>query len=102
MRMLAGSLVCIVLLAGAIVSHAMGPEENIMEEEMDLTLEDLFDIDVSIAVKTKERISDTPDQISVITHDELERFGSTTSGNVLKQVMLKIFWTRKYGSQRGE
>ncbi len=52
----------------------------------ELSLADLFDIKVNIASKTEESISDAPGVISVITRDELQRFGGTTLADILKRV----------------
>ncbi len=61
------------------------------EQEMslggtDMSLEDLVNIKVKIASKSEESISDAPGVISVITQDQLKRFGGTTLGDVLKRV----------------
>jgi outer membrane receptor for ferrienterochelin and colicins len=51
-----------------------------------LSLTDLFNIKVTVASKTAEKISDAPGVISVVTQDELKRFGGTTLADVLKRV----------------
>lgn len=61
------------------------------EQEMslggtDMSLEDLVNIKVKVASKSEESISDAPGVISVITQDQLKRFGGTTLGDVLKRV----------------
>ncbi|MBN1604917.1 MAG: TonB-dependent receptor [Chitinispirillaceae bacterium] len=52
----------------------------------DMSLEDLVNVKISIASKTEENISDAPGVVSVITQDQLKRFGGTTLGDVLKRV----------------
>jgi outer membrane receptor protein involved in Fe transport len=52
----------------------------------DMSLEDLVNVKITIASKSEEKISDAPGVISVITQDQLKRFGGTTLGDVLKRV----------------
>jgi outer membrane receptor for ferrienterochelin and colicins len=47
---------------------------------------DLLDITVSVASKAEEKIAEAPGVISVVTQDELKRFGGTTLAEVLKRV----------------
>ena len=60
--------------------------EEAAGESEDLSLTDLLNVKVTIASKTAESISDAPGVISVITPDELKRFGGTTLADVLKRV----------------
>lgn len=53
---------------------------------MDLSLADLFDIEVTTASKTEEKLSEAPGVISLITRDEMERFGART----LKDVLMRM------------
>lgn len=52
----------------------------------DMSLENLVNIKITVASKSAENISDAPGVISVITQDQLKRFGGTTLGDVLKRV----------------
>ncbi len=52
----------------------------------DMSLEDLVNVKVTIASKSEEKISDAPGVVSVITQDQLKRFGGTTLSDVLKRV----------------
>lgn len=52
----------------------------------DMSLEDLMNIKVTTTSKTEEKISEAPGVISVITHDEMERFGARTLKDVLMRV----------------
>lgn len=52
----------------------------------DMSLEDLVNVKITVASKTAENISDAPGVISVITQDQLKRFGSSTLGDILKRV----------------
>jgi outer membrane receptor protein involved in Fe transport len=51
-----------------------------------LSLEDLLDIDVTTASKFAEKQSDAPGIISVLSSDDLKRFGGTTLSDVLDRV----------------
>ncbi len=52
----------------------------------ELILEDLFNITVSTTSKTEEKLSDAPGVISVITPEEMKRFGART----LKDVLMRL------------
>ena len=56
------------------------------EEEMDLELEALFNVKVSVASKKEESISDAPGVIYVVSQDELSRSGAITLREVLMRV----------------
>ncbi len=66
------------------ISTAIG--QDITLEGTDMSLEDLVNIKIKVASKSEESISDAPGVISVITQDQLKRFGGTTLGDVLKRV----------------
>lgn len=71
------------------VSFAFGPLYAAKEaagDDLDLSLADLLDFKITVASKTEEKISDAPGVVSVITQDELKRFGGTTLADVLKRV----------------
>jgi outer membrane receptor for ferrienterochelin and colicins len=53
---------------------------------MDMNLEDLLNMQVTTTSKQAEKISDAPGVISVVTRDEMERFGART----LKEVLLRV------------
>ena len=56
------------------------------ENVMDMSLEDILNMQVTTASKSLERQSDAPGIISVLTRDELERFGGTTLKDILERV----------------
>jgi outer membrane receptor for ferrienterochelin and colicins len=64
-----------------------------------LDLLDLLNIRVTVASKAAEKISDAPGVISVVTHDELKRFGGTTLADVLKR-MPSLVGSTSYLSDR--
>lgn len=53
---------------------------------MEMNLDDLLNMQVTTTSKKAEKISDAPGVISVVTRDEMERFGART----LKDVLLRI------------
>lgn len=56
------------------------------EDLMDMSLDDLLNMEVTTASKSAEKLSDAPGVISVVTKDELERFGGTTLRDILERV----------------
>lgn len=56
------------------------------QDLLELDLEDLLNIEVSTASKSAEKQSDAPGVLSVLTHDDLVRFGGTTLRDVLERV----------------
>lgn len=61
-------------------------QEEMVSTGTDMSLEDLVNVKITIASKSEESISDAPGVISVITQDQLKRFGGTTLSDVLKRV----------------
>jgi outer membrane receptor for ferrienterochelin and colicin len=61
-------------------------QEEMVSNGTDMSLEDLVNVKISIASKSEESISDAPGVISVITQDQLKRFGGNTLSDVLKRV----------------
>ncbi|MBN2425059.1 MAG: TonB-dependent receptor plug domain-containing protein [Calditrichaceae bacterium] len=56
------------------------------EDLVAMSLEDLLNMEVVVATKSAEKLSDAPGIISVLSRDELERFGGTTLKDVLERV----------------
>lgn len=52
----------------------------------DLSLEELMNVEITVASKNAEKISDAAGVISVITREELDRFGGLTLKDVLQRV----------------
>lgn len=78
------TLICVVLL-NVSVSYSQKP----LSDSVDifrLSLEDLLNMTISIASKSDEKLSDAPGAVSVVTSDELKRFG----GNTLYDVLLRV------------
>jgi outer membrane receptor for ferrienterochelin and colicins len=55
-------------------------------ELLEVSIEDLLNMDVTIASRSSEKLSDAPGVVSVVTKDELERFGGTTLKDILERV----------------
>jgi outer membrane receptor for ferrienterochelin and colicin len=56
------------------------------DDLMDLSLDDLMNVTVTTTSKAEEKISDAPGVISVMSRDELKRFGART----LKDVLMRM------------
>ncbi|MBN2762215.1 MAG: TonB-dependent receptor [Bacteroidales bacterium] len=56
------------------------------EDIVEISLEDLLNIEVTTVSKSSEKISDAPGVISVLTQDDIRRFG----GNTLKDLLERI------------
>ncbi len=52
----------------------------------ELSLEELLNVEITVASKSKERLMDAPGIVSVISRDELKRFGGTTLSDILERV----------------
>jgi len=71
------------LLSGGFFQSIYAQEEQKLSE---LSLEDLLNMDVSTASKSDEKQSDAPGILSVLSKDELDRFGGTTLRDILERV----------------
>ncbi len=81
-------IACIALISGG-MQGSLFSQENISGDTADgyeLSLQSLFNMEVTTASKSPEKQSDAPGIISVITKDELNRFGGTTFKDVLERV----------------
>lgn len=65
----------------------------------DMSLEELLDTEVSTASKTEEKISDAPGVITVVTKDELRRFGGRTLKDILMRVPSLIASTTSFADR---
>ena len=68
------------ILVGGIGVDALAQEERTEEELL------FMEISVVTASKTEEKLSDAPGVITVVTKDELERFGGTKLKDILERV----------------
>ena len=76
--------------AAAIVAFGLGclawpalAEEPAEPDMDDLDLVKLLNVEVSTATKTAESLDDAPAVITVVTHDDIERWGYRTVAEVL-------------------
>ncbi len=56
------------------------------DDLMEMSLEDLMNVTVTTTSKTEEKLSDAPGVISVVTRDEMERFGARSLRDVLMRM----------------
>nr|WP_302180050.1 TonB-dependent receptor [Chryseosolibacter indicus] len=72
-----------------------------------MSLEELLNLEITVASKSSEKISDAAGVISVITRDELERFGGITLRDALERVpsltAIRSYFSEGYGlASRGD
>lgn len=73
----------------ALAAHVLVSASNaasLSTDLMDLSLEELLNTSITTASKSAERQSGAPGVVSVVTRDDLERFGGTTLKDVLERV----------------
>lgn len=75
-----------ILISSILSIPAVNAQDEMALEGTDMSLEDLVNVKIKVASKSEESISDAPGVVSVITQDQLKRFGGTTLGDVLKRV----------------
>ena len=56
------------------------------EDMLDMSLDDILNMEVTTASKSAEKLSDAPGVISVLSQDDLKRFGGTTLRDMLERV----------------
>ena len=61
-------------------------DDSNVQDLLEMNLEDLLNMDVSTASKSAEKQSDAPGILSVLSKDEIERFGGTTLRDILERV----------------
>ena len=70
----------------ALVSFGMPIAAQEAGDLMEMELDDLLNMEVTTASKSAEKLSDAPGVVSVITKEELDRFGGTTLSDILERV----------------
>lgn len=68
------------------VNYAQEKEELKTQDLLSLDLEDLLNISVTTVSKSEEKQADAPGILSVLTKDELQRFGGTSLRDILERV----------------
>ena len=91
MRVIFNNRICISLLCLLFVfSNGINAGNDIIEDDFQDNLkkieESVADVLTSVASKKQENIASAPGVISIVTQDELRRFGGTTLGDILKRV----------------
>ncbi|MBN2028913.1 TonB-dependent receptor [bacterium] len=72
-----------VFLAYCLLVPAMAQET---EDLMEMSLEDLLNMEVTTVSKFAEKLFNAPGVITVVTKDELDRFGGTTLKDILERI----------------
>jgi outer membrane receptor protein involved in Fe transport len=71
----------------AICQQAASPQGPANPSDVtSMDLEKLMDIEVTTASRFSDKLSEAPSIMSVVTHDELQRFGGLTLGEILDRV----------------
>ncbi len=82
------SLVIVVLCWGLAVSvHAAVPDANVPAALFEMPLEDLMDVEVRTvygATKHEQKVTEAPASVTVVTQDEIKRFGYRTLADILE------------------
>lgn len=81
-KILVPALVCILSLS----SHLSAEEQLSTEDLMNLPIEDLLNMQISVATKTATSLQDAPSTVSVITGEEIRNMGARTIADVLRTV----------------
>lgn len=83
-------LLCILFLSLGLITSLDAQEKDddelSIQELADMDLEALLNMDVTTASKSAEKQSDAPGVLSVLSKDEIERFGGTTLADILNRV----------------
>lgn len=83
-------LCCLALLGQAQPKEGNAGDVNLTgmstDEMYELSLEQLLNMSVSVASKSDQKISDAPGAVSVLSKDDLNRFGGTTLKDILVRV----------------
>ena len=82
------SFIILLLLSGI-----YGTEQNGQNDGIDISLQELLNAQVTTASKSAEKLSDAPGVITVVSKDELNRFGGNTLRDVLERVPSLSFAT---------
>jgi outer membrane receptor for ferrienterochelin and colicins len=74
-------------LAVSMLAGPAGAQENLDPNSIrSMSIKELLNVRVSVASRVLEQVTDAPGVITVVTRDELERFGGTTLKDVLERV----------------
>ena len=79
------AVLCLALLCAGVVPGAHG-ETRSPDDLLDLPFEDLLDVKISSAGKRDEAIRDIPASVTILTREDIERYGWTTFEDLLRNV----------------
>jgi outer membrane receptor for ferrienterochelin and colicin len=80
------AVIIVSLLVPAHNIYASTSQELSIEELLELDVIDLAKVKISIASKREEKISEAPSIISIITEEDIERFGAKNLKDILQRV----------------
>jgi outer membrane receptor for ferrienterochelin and colicins len=101
------SLLVLYLLVQVYYSGYAQQEQISTDSLYSLSLEELMNIDITVASKKSEKLSDAPGVISVLTREDIDRFGGISLRDILERVPslspASGFWTdRNAIASRGD
>src|SRR5512138_3729534 len=77
----------IVIISVGINMPVLAQDVNKAESQLsEMSLEDLLNVEVTTTSKYAEKLADAPGVISVVTRDEMDRFGGITLREILERV----------------
>ena len=82
----AAALVFLTLSATALAQQSPATEGSDIKDLMSLDLDSLMNVDVTTASRFSDKLSSAPSIMSVVTSDELRRFGGLTLNEILQTV----------------
>jgi outer membrane receptor protein involved in Fe transport len=66
---------CLVILGACVNVNAENQDANETENLFDMSIEELLNIEITVASKKSEPLIEAPGVVSVVTHDEIELYG---------------------------
>lgn len=74
------------IAVSVIVSSVLADEEKSLEQLMSLSLEELVNVEVTIAGKMPQKITDIPAAVYVVSQEDIRRMGATSIPEALRMV----------------
>jgi len=83
-HLIAIAMICAVIISSSVSAERLDiSKKNRLDKFLDLSFEELFNIDVIVASKREENIYDAPGIINVITAEDIRTYGAQTLFEVL-------------------
>ena len=79
--------VLILIIPSLSVSTALAEQSEELSELLNMTLEELMQVTVTIASKTKETVAQAPSSVTVFTRNQIKALGITELGELLNQMV---------------